>query len=558
MDQQDSFCEYAKQQRELFAKSHVAIITELGLREEVMLPNADGIKLRTQFFFPQCSFPVPTIVVRSCYPTQEPMLQLKAEEYNKRGFAFIIQWCRGVNGSEGNWEPNIYDRSDGLSLMDHLQKDSRIESVGYWGDSYLAFTGWVMADAVPDKVKTMYLGVYGCDRYVSAYKDGLFRQDILTSWAMGNTGRQIDADYMESAAYRPQVQVDEAMWGGKLDWYRDWITNTDRDSAYWNSGFWKMLREIPEKIQIPLYVREGWYDHHLGSALATYRCLSQKSRAHSTLEIGPWNHGYQCVISHQSTNNLVDNSISSPIEWFDLILRKKELPSETVKEYIIGEDRWDMGNCYPLPTKGTLRFFLSSNGTLLSKSESQTTMSQFIYDPENPVESHGAESVLHTMSEAGSLVQPSPSYRQDIISFLSLPLDRDVAISGEINVKLYVSSDVDDTSFSAKLMEVFPDGTAVNIRGTITTLAYRNGAYRRGTYTPGEVVEINLKMWDIAWTAKSGSRLRLDISSSDFPQYAVHSNYSGIWSLQTETRIAHQTIYSGEKYPSQIELPLRQ
>lgn len=137
-------------------------------------------------------------------------------------------------------------------------------------------------------------------------------------------------------------------------------------------------------------------------------------------------------------------------------------------------------------------------------------------------------------------------------------MDRDVAISGEINVKLYVSSDVDDTSFSAKLMEVFPDGTAVNIRGTITTLAYRNGAYRRGTYTPGEVVEINLKMWDIAWTAKSGSRLRLDISSSDFPQYAVHSNYSGIWSLQTETRIAHQTIYSGEKYPSQIELPLRQ
>ncbi len=558
MSQQESFCQYAKQQRELFANSHVPVITTPGLRQEVMLPNSEGIKFRTQFFFPRCSFPVPAIVVRSCYPTQEPMLVLKAEEYNKRGFAFVVQWCRGINGSEGEWEPNIYDRSNGLSLMDHLQNDIRIESIGYWGDSYLAFTGWVMADAVPEKVKTMYLGVYGCDRYVSAYKDGLFRQDILTSWAMGNTGRQIDADYMKSAAYRPQIEVDEAMWGGKLDWYRDWITNTDKDSAYWNDGFWKMLRDIPGKIQIPIYVREGWYDHHLGSALVTYKSLSQKSRSHSTLEIGPWNHGYQCVVSHQSTENLTDNSISSPIEWFDTILRKKELPDETVKEYIIGEDRWNTGSCYPLPANGKLRFYLSGTGALLKKADSQTTVSQYIYDPENPVESHGAESVLQTMSEAGSLLQPSPGYRRDVISFLSAPLEENVHISGEINVKLYVSSDADDTSFSAKLMEVFPDGAAVNIRGTITTLAYRNGATKRGTYTPGQIVEINLKMWDIAWTAKAGSQLRLDVASSDFPQYAVHSNYSGVWSLQTETKIAHQAIYSGEEYPSQVELPLRQ
>ena len=195
-------------------------------REEVMLPCVDGVHLRTQYFLPEGICPAPTVVMRSCYPHQEPLLVMEAEEYAKRGFGFVLQWCRGTGGSEGEWEPNVHDRADGLCLMKALQQDERIGSIGYLGDSYLAFTGWVMADAVPEKVKTMILGVYGCDRHTSAYKDGLFRQDILTAWAMGNAGRKVDADYMESAAYRPQVEVDEALWGGRLSWYRDWITNT--------------------------------------------------------------------------------------------------------------------------------------------------------------------------------------------------------------------------------------------------------------------------------------------------------------------------------------------
>ena len=143
-----------------------------------------------------------------------------------------------------------------------------------------------MADAVPEKVKTMYLGVYGCDRHTSAYKDGLFRQDILTAWAMGNAGVPVEAPLLESCAYRPQTEVDEKVWGVHLDWYRDWITNTDRDSAYWSDGFWKELKEIPGKVKIPVFIREGWYDHHLGSAIVTYESLSEEAKKHSVIQIG--------------------------------------------------------------------------------------------------------------------------------------------------------------------------------------------------------------------------------------------------------------------------------
>lgn len=168
--------------------------------------------------------------------------------------------------------------------------------------------------------------------------------------------------------------------------------------------------------------------------------------------------------------------------------------------------------------------------------------------------SHGAESVLTTIAEAGSLLQPEPDYRPDVVSFVSAPLEKALPICGQIKVHLNVSTDVDDTAFTAKLMEVFPDGRAYNIRGGITTIAA--DLPEGQTYTPGQIAKVCVEMWDMNWTVQPGSCLRLDVSSSDFPQYAVHSNYAGVWSEQGKTRIAHQKILLGEG--SFVELPLHE
>ena len=544
-------------QKSLFDETPLPVSDRPIEQFEQMIACDDGVRLRTMFWLPEAEEPLPTVVIRSCYPGMEPMLVQRAEEFAKRGFGFVLQWCRGTGGSEGEWEPNIYDRADGLRLMQNLQEDGRIGNIGYWGDSYLAFTGWVMADAVPDKVKTMYLGVYGCDRYTSAYKDGLFRQDILTAWAMDNAGRPVEADYMESAAYRPQVEVDEALWGGRLNWYRDWITNTDRGSAYWSSGFWKDLMDIPGKIRIPLFIKEGWYDHHLGSALVTYQLLAEGSKAHSMLEIGPWNHSYRPAVVHQSLENLKDTSISSPLMWFWRILKEEELPEQTIRRFVIGDDRWSEYTPATQPKTEICRFWLDGK-KLVTEAPAEEGSVTYTYDPKDPVLSYGAESLFKTMDKVGSLLQEGPDRRPDIKSFISDPLEKELTINGPIHVRLFVSSDAEDTSFTAKLMEVFPDGETVNIRGSITTLAYRNGRTVRGTYTPGEKVDIDIEMWDISWKTQKGSRLRLDISSSDFPQYSVHPNVTGAWSLAKETRTAEQTVYTGKELPSCVELPVVQ
>lgn len=551
--------EYIIKLHDLYDKANPKPKMGPSQKQEHMLKMTDGTRLRTICWFPKQKENLSVVFTRTCYPHQEVELALHAQEYSKRGFGFVVQWCRGVNGSEGKWEPNTFERRDGLDTINWIAALPFVKNIGYWGNSYLASAGWCMADAVPDKVKSMYLGVYGTDRYTSVYQDGLFRQDIFTAWAMENAGVKIDTDYLESCRYRPQMLVDEELWNTRLDWYRDWIDNTDRASDYWSGeGFWKMLQQIPEKVKIPLFIKEGWYDHHLGSAMAAYSRLSEVSKAASTLQIGPWRHWYDYVLEGHEIRNLQDDSVSSPLGWFYRTLIQEQIPDKTCEWYLIGADEWityggeaehkeslyldalNMGNC------GMLSHNMPAEGAV-----------EYLYNPRAPVMSHGAESCFHTVKEIGSLFQPECGYREDVLSFVSEPYRESFDIIGNIEVCLYVCSDAEDTAFTAKVMEIFEDGRAVNIRGSITTLAYRNEAGRRQSYEPGKIEEIHIKMWPIAWRIKPGSRLRLDISSSDFPQYAVHSNYPGIWSRQRKSKCANQTVYTGAAYPSEIILPVK-
>jgi hypothetical protein len=155
-----------------------------------------------------------------------------------------------------------------------------------------------------------------------------------------------------------------------------------------------------------------------------------------------------------------------------------------------------------------------------------------------------------------SVVQPPPGARPDVVSFLSEPLTEDLRIAGRIRACLFVSSDAEDTAFTVQVMEVLPDGKAVNIRDGITSLVYRNGATVPIRYTPGDVVEAVIELWPITWTVKRGSRIRVDVSSSNFPAYHVHPNIAGTWALIADTRAARQTIHLGGMYDSRIEFPV--
>lgn len=534
--------------KQSYTDSGVGIETERITMEEIWIPMGDKIKLRAVLYRPQEYHKLPLVLQRTCYPQNDSLYRVHGEELAKRGYAYLCQYCRGTGGSQGIWEPNVNDRQDGIDTLNWLEQEDWIENIGYWGDSYLAFTGWVMADALTPKVKSMCLGNYGTDRYTSAYEKRLFRHDVLTSWAMGNAGYEITADYMTSCRYRPHEEVDEALWGKKLEWYRQWITNTRREDPYWQEGFWKELKEIPSKVKVPIYISEGWFDHHLGSALISWDGLSEEVKRHSWLDIGPLNHFGQNSISSYQPENLYRSTCPSALEWFEQTLKRNILPEKSINLYVIGEDQWRKVSDWPYPNIDRTTLYLNAGGTISEKPGEYGNCS-YVYDPENPVPSRGAESLLHSMEEIGSLRQAEIGYREDVISFLSRPQEADLRIFGKIKVSLWITTDADDTAFTAKLMEVSPDGTAYNIRSSITTVA----ADVKNYVAEGKT-QVYIDFWDIAWTIKKGYSLRIDISSSDFPQYAVHSNYKGVWASSSKTKKAKQIIHYGGETPSRIEM----
>lgn len=534
----------------------IPVSSEVGKIQEKWVEAEDGIKLRTICFLPKLDGRIPVVVQRLCYPQKEPVMRMHAEEFCKRGIAFVFQFCRGTGGSQGDWKPNtLYEQSDGLALIRWLEAQDWVGDIGYFGSSYMAMCGWAMVENIPPSVKTMYLTHYGTDRFVSMYEAGLFRHDIGTGWAKSNAGFPIEADYMESCLFRPNIEVDEKLWGRKVDWYREYLTSTKASDPLWNSGLWKVLKEAPSKANIPLYMGEAWFDHHFGSALTTYCALNESSKCCSTLRIGCWEHNFMPCLQGHIQEHLENNNCETALNWFVNVLRDRKIPEKRIELYIIGLDEWRTFEHYPVQTEHEYVLYLSrERASSRSCSLKQCLATdddsvRYTYDPKQYVPTCGGESVYSSRDQRGSVKQPPPGYRDDVLSFVSNPIQEDMLILGSIKVELFVSSSAPDTSFVAKISEIFENGESYNIRTAITTLSHQLGD---GAYRAGDIVKICLHTWDIGWKPKKGSRIRLDVTSSDFPEYAIHSNYEGKWSMQATTQKAIQTIYMGEKYPSGV------
>lgn len=520
-------------------------------KEEFKFKLSNGDELVTILFKPDVNEKFSIVSARTPYPNMGEYFEIIAEEFAKRGIAFVFQFCRGTGDSTGEWIPNVNERNDGKEFIDYLASLDWVKNIGIYGSSYVALTGWILADILNDKVKTMYLSHYGVYRHISAYKDGLFRHDVLTSWAMDNAGYNVASDYLDSCLYKPHVEVSKDLWGQDLPWYRDWVTCTDSEDPYWNEGVWGTLKEIPSKVDIPICVVEGWYDHHLGSALESYNTLSEKAKKKSTLVVGPWNHMFGTPIKNMDCKNGESKDLGNAFEWFYNILIEEIEPKQEIKYYMICDDKW-------FGSKGSNKIktlYLGKNKDLkiLEENSEIEEKVSYEYNPENPIYSFGGESMLKNMDKVGILQQEEIGYRDDVISFISDELVEDIKVCGKIKVKLFVESDAYDTAFAFVIMNVI-DGKSYNVRNGITTLGYRNNTPVRIEYTPNSIVEIEIDSWDIAYNFKKGTKIRLDIQSSDFPQYAIHSNNAGVWSEQKESKVAKQTIYFGGVCNSRIEM----
>lgn len=544
---------------------------------EVWIEMHDGVKLFARVTKPKGEGKWPVILIRTPYKIVDFNDSIEiVPVFARRGYSVVYNHVRGTGRSDGKWAPFENEGKDGREVIDWIAIQEWCDgNIGTWGSSYSGYVQWSIADYDYPMLKTMCISMYGPDPYNFLYRRGMFRQDIGTGWSatmMGDNRYQIYGSEEEAALRRgayevyPQTELGEQLIGKPCEWYKEWVKNTTPDSDFWNHGFWQELRNVVNKINIPIFLHGGWYDITLRAQLNGWRSMPEKVREQCYFMIGPWNHILtpDGDIEYPNENKAGTHYMKASIEWFDAYLRGKKnpYPLGCIEAYNIGAGQWMEWHGDFLPDSVLTLYFACSQekeGELLNTPLHEIRKTEYLYDPERPVLSRGGALLFNIEHpEFGlerSVHQMPIGTRNDIISFLSERFVDELQIAGSIRVHLYVSSDVRATSFAVKIMEQYEDGKCVNIMDDITDIRFRDECTME-RYCPGEIVELTMQLPDIFWKLQKGSRIRVDVTSSNFPAYHIHPNTEENWSGKVKKQIANQTIYSGERYPSRIEIPL--
>lgn len=533
----------------------------VGAERSLRVAMRDGVELATTVFEPAGEGPWPTVFLRNPYDV--PFVSSWCGIFIRFGYACVYQETRGQIDSGGEWEPMVNEPNDGEDALAWLvDQPFHDGNIGFYGPSYLASVQWAMASrGLPPEVKTMVPMMFGTDMYSLAYERGMFRHEILTAWSALMPGRGFETDnsehYQDIVRHRPHIEIDDHYLGTRIDWYRDYVTNPGRGDPLWQRRELAEVIAAPARTQIPVLLVGGWYDIFLRAQLADWESLLSRER--SRFVIGAWTH----LQEPAGDLELVDARGAAwqwklVLDWMAHHLRGEPLEQSVgvVESYAIGEGRWHVRPSWP-PEGHELRLHLSAlgnahgctGGRLGVDPPERAQRISYTYDPDDPVPMRGgAGSLAFFVADGGpvhSVLQSGLCERADVMSFSTSAFEEPLRIAGAIRVVLSVSSDASDTAFTAKLVEVRGDGRAFNIRDGITSLAYRDSDREAQTYEPGSVVRIQLELWPIEWVVQPGSRLRLDVSSSNFPAYHAHPNRAGVWSLQTDAVSARQTLYAG-------------
>lgn len=551
--------------------------TRCGFRK-YLTKMSDGVALSATVYFPSETGSWPVILARTPYsrPPGSEIMKGIAAIFALHGYVYVNQDCRGTGASDGEWTPFVNERRDGLEtiawITDQPWCDQRI---ALFGASYLTILQWLVADSLPRQVKTLFLCFGGTERYHQMYMNGMFRHEIYTMWAVENSGLKTDRAagelYQEALKVVPHIEMDRQVFGDELPWYRDWVKQPQIDDPLWTEGLWKELVDVPPKVGVPVHMIAGWFDHHLDGMERAYRKLSENIRSKSRFVIGPWDHAFKTPEGRlEGTPGLIaPMAVDLALEWFGYHLKGHEYARRIggVEAYVIGAGKWRWHETWPPASSVTTLYLDGHAGEVKSTNRlsvippAKETLLSYTYDPSRPVQTQGGAALLAWINPEfhgavnGSVLQQPPGYRDDVLSFVTEPFTRDILLSGRVRVRLWVSSDAEDTAFAVMLMEVI-DGQAFNVCDGVATLRFRNGDGKEVPYTPGAPVQTLIELWPVEWRIREHGRLRLDVSSSNFPMYNVHRNTAEPWCLQSRNVQAANSLHIGVQHPSCIDLPV--
>ncbi len=533
--------------------------TEAQEPQMLMVAMRDGVKLETNIYLPVGKGPWPTIVVRDPYGLAK---YVSCEIVVRYGYACVHQNVRGRFGSEGQWYPLIHERNDGLDTLKWvIAQPWQNGKIGLWGSSYLGLTQWSVADRLPPQVKTFAVSISHGDFYEMIYHNGAFHQGIVGLWA-SSLFQPFERQFLKTPQkyWRdtlthtwPANAADRKAFDKAWPSYADYLKHAEKADPYWHSPAYDAIRDSYKGVHVPVLITERWYDFFLPGTLKVFEALPTRSQ--SLMVIEPGDHA--AVTGDLKVTAKNGHRFADTLAWFDHYLKGTPLPERLRPGYTLyvnGADRWEHVDQWPGRTK-TQTLYLTDlghshgcdGGMLTAALHTGEKPVSYTYDPRNPVPTRGGSDVVvdGVVPTASADQKNDLCTRPDVLSFASGKFDESGRIEGGITVHLTVSSSAPDTAFVVKLSEEFADGRVLEIRDDINTLALRNGSAARLTYAPGSDVELVFELPPIAWQIQPGSRLRFDITSSNFPAFNAHPNRAELWSTVANPAIAKQTIHGG-------------
>ena len=553
------------------------------------VPMRDGVNLSVDVFLPCGDGPFPAILSRSPYESSSQSGLEKGVWWAERDYVFVSADCRGRYESEGEFYPHHPDIRDGFDTVEWIAEQPWSNGkVGTAGGSYGGAVQWELAREGPPHLTAMAPHVYGDNRYSNVHYVGGALQLLLTLMAgvtfttntpVSNFGPIFDNGRV--LRHLPLIDLDLETIGKKILWYRDWLTHPTYDD-YWNEID---ASDKYDRIEVPVFMRCGWFDAYPPGMFRLWQGMRQHgktelARNNTKILMGPWSHGDPTGTRVGDLDVGPSSLIYTADEdkrWFDYWLKGIEngvMDEPPIKIFVMGANEWRLENEWPLARTEFTPYYLhsdsganslSGDGRLSPEKPGEEPADRYDYDPDHPVPSVGGNlstagwgwtTTGHEPTVMGPVDQRTIERRDDVLVYTTDVLNDDLEVTGPVELVLYAVSSAPDTDFTARLVDVFPTGESIVMSDGIIRARYRNGYEKTELLQPGEVERYSIEVFPTSNVFKKGHRIRVDVSSSNFPRFARNLNTGEDVATGTRMQVAHQTVLHSSEYPSHILLPI--
>jgi putative CocE/NonD family hydrolase len=568
----------------------VETIGPVRVEKNVEARMRDGVILRADVYRPDSADRLPVLLERTPYSKNPGRQDSLFHRLARHGFVVIVQDTRGRYMSDGVARPHD-EAEDGFDTIEWAAGLPYVSGrVGTFGGSYSATTQLLPAPQRPPHLRAIFPSSSYNSRYDMVFRGGAFYLADGLSW---NLGQSVDVRRRQSdpAADRDgAIGLNEAERRKLADewlWHVPLKTIDAMEVRRFSPGYFEMLghpsydaywhtfdvERRHDQFEVPAFHFTGWYDTLLDGTLRNFAGLraharTPRARDGQRIVIGPWTHARPTPASTRIGDvefgpNAGFDQEALMIDWFDYWLKDRPthvLDRPPVRLFVMGTNVWRDEQEWPLARAVSTSFYLHSvgnantaegDGTLNRSEPDREQPDRFTYDPANPVPTGPKSAYSKTASD-----QREVERRRDVLVYTSAPLPTALEVTGPIEVRLWAASSATDTDFTAKLVDVLPDGTARMLNDGILRARYRGGKTAPVLLTPGRAEEMVIDVGATSNVFGVGHRIRVEISSSNFPRFDRNPNTGDPFGESAAMQVAEQKIFHDRDHPSRIVLPI--